>query len=679
MSQKHYSDDTLLACRDGELSGRARSAVEKHLELCWLCRSRQAELEEQIRAAADVFREQDFPDPGWVERSKIRFLQWRERFERNSPRFHGLTPLSWFSHYRITALVSIAAVCIVLLVAWYLGWRMMPSPADIVAKSRVAEREQERQAICQVFRVEIAQVKPVMIRHESRLTVWSEKDGQRFASRWEEQGALKHAAWRPSDGRRYNYNPVAGSHPVTWSRAAKMVSVAELADHGLDFPEMEAAFLTWLESREWRPISLTWDLSVFASQEGVTLTAERTRLEDGKQVLQLVARRQSAGFAAELAVQVDPINYLPRLQRIRFEAPGRAAEFSLSVDRIQAIPPAQLVPALFEPDVHIAGRQAGGEQGMSSGRRSQVLDETNGPIPTISEEIGREVEVQYALHRIGACLGEEIELIKRPSGRILIRALVENEQRKTKLGAALGALTFVDAEIKNLSEVPDSRRQRSPALGPSTDITVAGSELAIQGLLEASFKQRYESAEVPGRIAEVANQLTSLSGSVLAEAWAIRRLATEFPASRADGLRGAPRWLLEKMLQDHTSALAGKGRRLHEILASVLPGSIEAGQGISAPKSDTASDWSSAAIELLDTTERIDRLARALFAGAAPPEDDPRTALKELSGMLSELDSDGRALESAVSLEFRDSPEQLWSGRGPKRPAAAGSKKEKRL
>jgi len=672
MFQKHCSDDVLLACRDGELSGRARSAVEKHLESCWVCHSRQAELEQEIEAVAETFQEQDFPGPAWVEQSRSRFLRWRQQFERNSPQFHGLALLSWYSGRRIAAMASITLIGFGLLAGWSIGRRAAPAPADIVARSRTAEHSLHRQPLCQVFRVEIVQVKPEVLRHTSRLTVWSEKGGGRFASRWEEDGVLKHGAWRPADGRSYTYNPAVDSRLVRWSGVAKTVSVADLADQGLDLQQMETAFLGWLESHQWWPISLTADLSVFMNQEGVTVTAERTRGQDGKLVLQLMARRQTARRAMQLTVQIDPLSYLPRLQRIRFETPGRAVELALFVDRIEAIPPAQLT--LFEPDLRIAGPAMKGNPEPPSGRRAPMPDEPIGPILGISEQTRREVEVQYALHRLGACLGEQVEIVKQPAGRILVRALVENEQRKALLGAALRAVPFVQVEIKSLTEAPKTAPERSTAIEPGTEMTVTGSRLPIQELLEDYFKRRYEPAEVPRRIAELANDATSLSQNLLAEAWAIRRLAAEFPTERADRLSGAPRWLLEKMLQDHTTALRDKGRHLRETLQSVLSGPLEGDA-----KSGAAPDWPSAALQLLDAAVRVDRLTRALFAGAALPEEDPRTASRELSSILSNLDGQVRNLESAILVEFSDSPGRLRSGSRPKGRAATGSKKEGKL
>jgi len=679
MFQKHYSDDVLLACRDGELPGRTRSAVERHLEVCWLCRTRQEELEQQVRAVAEVFQKQDFPDPGWVEQSKRWFARWRAQFERNTPEFHGFTPLSWLSGQRIAALASVAAICFALLVAGFFGSRRMPSPADIVAKSRLAERELHRQDLRQVFRVEIAQIKPASLRHESQLTVWSEKAGQRFASRWEENGALKHGAWRPSNGGRYIYNPAVDSQLVSWSSAAKVVSIAELADQGLDFQQMEAAFLTWLESHQWRPISLTADLSAFTSLEGVTLTAERARSRDGQQVLQLVARRKTARLTVELTVEVDPLSYQPRVQRIRFETPGRAMEVGLFGDRIEAIPRAQLLPALFEPDVHIAGRQAGAEPGMRSVRRAPALDETASPILAPAEETAREIEVHYALHRLGACLGEQIDIVKRPSSRILVRAVVETEQRKAELGAALRALPFVDVEIKSLSEALESSPQPSAATGQGSGITIAAPKLPIQELLEDYFSKRYEPAEVPRRIAGLANQVTSLSGGVLAEAWAIRRLATDFPARTADGLRGAPRWLLEKMFQDHVTALRGKGNHLCEALQGVLPGSLDGARQMSTFESGVEPHWPSPTVELLDAAMRTDRLTRALFAGAALSEDNPRAAARELLDILAKLDGRIDNLKSAVAVQFSDPTGQLPSDARLKGLAAIEGKKGKKL
>jgi hypothetical protein len=50
----HLSDQELLLAADGELSARATSRVQSHLEACWVCRTRQQELQ---RAIGEFVRE----------------------------------------------------------------------------------------------------------------------------------------------------------------------------------------------------------------------------------------------------------------------------------------------------------------------------------------------------------------------------------------------------------------------------------------------------------------------------------------------------------------------------------------------------------------------------------------------------------------------------------------------
>lgn len=57
MARDHCSDDLLIAFLDGELPLEERRRVERHLELCWRCRPRAAEIEEQIRKVTEIFAE----------------------------------------------------------------------------------------------------------------------------------------------------------------------------------------------------------------------------------------------------------------------------------------------------------------------------------------------------------------------------------------------------------------------------------------------------------------------------------------------------------------------------------------------------------------------------------------------------------------------------------------------
>src|ERR1700722_9972131 len=80
--QKHCSDELLLAHLDGELSLREGHSVKKHLSICWECRARLTEIEEQAEATSRLLTEQNFPGPDRIKEAKHRFQGRRQSFER---------------------------------------------------------------------------------------------------------------------------------------------------------------------------------------------------------------------------------------------------------------------------------------------------------------------------------------------------------------------------------------------------------------------------------------------------------------------------------------------------------------------------------------------------------------------------------------------------------------------
>ncbi len=75
----HLSDDELLAAADGELTARRQREIRAHLEACWSCRTRMAELESAIGSFVtsyrSVFDPQLPPEDGAIARFQARLTQ----------------------------------------------------------------------------------------------------------------------------------------------------------------------------------------------------------------------------------------------------------------------------------------------------------------------------------------------------------------------------------------------------------------------------------------------------------------------------------------------------------------------------------------------------------------------------------------------------------------------------
>ena len=134
MFQRHYSDETLLACLDGELSQSKARAVRVHLKVCWECRAKLAELESQAEAVSRLLLEQLPSDINRSMRGLERFLRWQERAETQRapvPRFPTVYSVGVKRRRRLGVAAAVGLVCVVGLSIWLLSCQSATFSSDV--------------------------------------------------------------------------------------------------------------------------------------------------------------------------------------------------------------------------------------------------------------------------------------------------------------------------------------------------------------------------------------------------------------------------------------------------------------------------------------------------------------------------------------------------------------------
>lgn len=653
MFLKHCSDELLVSHLDGELSLRLERRVRRHLRACWRCRTRRAELEHQVRAVSKALEEQSDPGPDWVVQARAKFLQRVEALERNPRPISDLRFVAAFPSARPVAIAASLLLFGAALGVWFVTKR--PEANDIIARAREADAKLYRQPVHQSFVVEVEQVRPARQKRTSQLELWSESTGGRFASRWEQpDGSLKHAIWRPDSGEAYVYRAAATPGLLKLAgHSPKTISLVELSADELNLEAIERSFVKWLEDRPWRPISLAEELAVFTDTDGATVQVERrSDPSSGERVISLCATRSVGSVQAEITVLVSGRTYRPHLKKIRLETPDRLVELRVILNRAEPASPNGFSAAVFEP--HVPSSRAETETAVAKVRpTSREQQKEFQPIaepfltkaPKRSELDTAEIEARYALHRVSACLGEPVELMRDPKGRIAIRGLARTSARKDELLEAvkdLQDLSFVSIEVQTVEEAAETASATFARAGETSEavieaeprplIHLSSSRLPIEEQLEHYFTERgNEQQAVPGlsakeEITRFANEAVLLSRAALAEAWALRRLAERYGGRETHDLNRQSLWLLEVMLRDHITALQEHVLRARVKLEPVLS-SI---QGLSPPVVDdqavvldkarvgparlTDSNWPSACVELFHLVEQIDALLHSLFA-----------------------------------------------------------------
>lgn len=623
LSQKHFSDEVLLARVDGELPAGQEAVIDQHLQECWECRARLAQLEQQIQMLAAALDRQTFPGSGRAMDARRRFLESRAEFENsfNPPQTSRqfLQPVIHWSAFVARAVPRAWACAAAVLALFCLWWLRPPAtppvsqaalvPRQLLAAVQAPHREWVHQPVHQVFRIEVKETSPAPRKQTGKLDVWSEPVSGRFAARWSDaRGALHRGVWRPENGQTYSYGPAMRSGPARVPDQSSSIALAELARAGVDADRIEEHFMEWIRSRQWKPVAFAADLATFADAAGIVLEAERRG-----PVVRLVARRSQAGQQVEIAVEVDALSMRPTLQSVRFESDGRAVELLLATEQVQIVPAALLKAAWFRPD--ILEREVAAVVPVPAPPES--LETPPQALP-FSSPSGSEIEALYALHRAGACLGEAVEVV-REEGRIRVRGIVSTEARKQELLAVLRELDSTpDLDLKTVDEAV----QNSPL--QDAESSVRTEVRSPDPPVEQRLRRHLENDRVA--MARFSQRAVSLSDTVLSHAWALRRAAELHDKSAASSQRPQVQWLYEVMVRDHQTAIRSAALELRALIGPLLGPENEGRAGSPAPAFDSFS-----------AAERSNRLIHGLFAGAGFASASIDQAIQDLWEALSRI------------------------------------------
>jgi hypothetical protein len=238
-----------------------------------------------------------------------------------------------------------------------------------------------------------------------------------------------------------------------------------------------------------------------------------------------------------------------------------------------------------------------------------------------------QLQTHYALHRLGACLNEPIEVVN-DGQRIVVSGLTQDSERFRQVASALSDLRdprlvvrFTDsptpASAKQLYRrrfVPQSPRVQTP---PARSWLATAWNLSGQALIERE------------------NAILDASLAVMDEAWALRRLAQRFSNDALRALDPRSRWLFERMLTDHLES--------YEQRARTLASSLVAGE-TRTQSPPCPGTWDECAATLFAATETLHGHLLAGFSGGSrlwnsPGEaaqwrpDETIAALLEVPGM----------------------------------------------
>jgi hypothetical protein len=522
----HPGDNLLLRYTDGELTGRKRRQVAKHLEACWTCRAEAEQLQsvmsECVRYRQHVLAENLPPVP----------TPWRDLyrdFDRIDSDSHAKP--NWFSSVMRSGgfrWVATAAAAAIASFAVYHQFEQAPSVKAAALLQRAMVAAQARPALAHHVRV------------------------------------------RSSRG-------PAGALPLF-----------QLAKYdGVD-PLTARAY------REWRD-GLTQKSDEFSYSSGMYHL--RTSTVDG------------AVSAASLTVRGSDLE--PVEGRLDFRN-REWIEFSES--------------DLSEPTT--TDSVASGSTHVGVPPRSAVPSRPAAVVPGSTASISDELQILAALHRIGADLGDPVQ-VSLHQDQVLVSGVGIAPQRQRQIQAALAGLPRAGIQFSepSLAQPSASAPTAPPAQAPVLNPYEARLEAQIGGKASAD---------------KFVSQILEWNEAAMARAYALRALAQRFPSD--SGLSESDRALLRNMAAENAAGLSVPLGNTEHTLGAVLVrmGATDSGAG-----AISGNTWQEAAQEVFRAARRVDSLS-SLLLGAAPGDnadsDLPSELLRAVSRLQADLDECQRLL-----------------------------------
>jgi len=246
--------------------------------------------------------------------------------------------------------------------------------------------------------------------------------------------------------------------------------------------------------------------------------------------------------------------------------------------------------------------------------------------------MNQELQVVEALHHVGADLGDPVE-ISREGRQLLVSGTGIPPKRQAQLHAVLDQLPNVVVHFDNPAfpasnpPVPSEPAQTRDAAGPENR--------QLQARIEERLGGRPQFERFSG-------QLLDWTDSAMARAYALRRLAQEFPAEAERQMNSADRRALHKLGREHLAAFAKETARIETTLTPIL-----AGLGATPVKAEahTSLAWQPASEELLSVARQVESLL-AVALGAAPGDGDqvPTQLMLDLAQLTASIEQCQRLL-----------------------------------
>jgi len=207
------------------------------------------------------------------------------------------------------------------------------------------------------------------------------------------------------------------------------------------------------------------------------------------------------------------------------------------------------------------------------------LPTTSAMPPAVSAVASAELEIEALrlLRDARADLNEQIEVNRRPNGKLRIEGILETDQRKAEILAALAPVKdhpAIEIDLKTVAEAVQRQRAQPRAAAPEpvveqTEITAAA--LPVEADLRRHFTARgVDDARMEAAIRGFAAATIANAHRLRSHATTLKRLAGRFSGAELEQLDPQARTQWRELLRHHARGLLDETLALRAALAPVF-------------------------------------------------------------------------------------------------------------
>jgi hypothetical protein len=650
----HLSYEDLVALVSDEASLDAGEKIRKHLDGCWHCQARHQQLKESIveivqnlnayvgdlssRARIAKCRlDQDLQRLAVEKESPAPFTQVLEMLESKLP-----------SRYLFRQL-ALVAVCVLALLAIFPLTSTAPiSAAELLQRSKQAEQQMMETvpdpAIHGMFRVT---KKSSGSGHEQSMTweIWEDMVHNRVRNRVEsEEGAS------PAEGRLNRLAKVGSLGTDSSPLLTDLQQVCLVNGIDIAHPLSPDGFDNWRHSLRGERDEV-FATSLAAGDQGMSLRTIPTQAPTEGRIL-----------SAELIVRSR--DWHPVEQRFTVQGATATQEYDVVETAYQVVAlesaPASIFAEVMPPVLPATLR-----------RRMPVIPAVALPTPQQLDEA--EISAKFALYRVDEFLRGQIRIAQNPAGSVQIEGMVETEHRKSELTSLLASIPYTAVKLRtseealnDLQALPDTD---STALVPADQplIQPDGEEVKrnqawVQSQWNRYGKQFQDNGAntLDQKMVEISNQAIAHMRAASFQAWALRRLAQDYPRERVRGMSAWSQLLLEMMVQDHARLLGVEIGQLNSMVNLVLmsfaaTGGAQKASGSPSPQLPALVDdpaWQRQVELLFQNVDDINEQVLGVFGNVDLLRGSAEDAVNDLLRQLPKFNGDVQDFEQQVGGEF---------------------------